>query len=40
MAMRMTDQMAIKLEFFIQIYFTVYPMHPSLHTSPIKVVRW
>lgn len=38
MALRMGDEVTIKLEFFIHIYFTVYQMHPSLNPTPLKVL--
>lgn len=39
MGLRMSDEITIKLEFFIHIYFTIYHMHPVLNTNPIKVSR-
>ena len=38
MGLRMSDEITIKLEFFIHIYFTIYMMHPVLNTNPIKVI--
>ncbi len=37
MGLRMSDEITIKLEFFIHIYFTIYMMHPVLNTNPVKV---
>lgn len=36
MALRMNDEIAIKLEFFIHLYFTIYQMHPALTQHPLK----
>jgi hypothetical protein len=35
-SLRRGDEVTIKLEFFLHLYFGIFPVHPALHLRPLK----